>query len=38
MIDITLLGCGGSMPTPDRYLSSTLISYRGRKILIDCGV
>ncbi|CEO11613.1 ribonuclease Z [[Clostridium] sordellii] len=37
MIDITLLGCGGSMPTPDRYLSSTLISYRGRKILIDCG-
>ncbi|CEP80345.1 ribonuclease Z [Paraclostridium sordellii] len=37
MIDITLLGCGGSMPTPDRYLSSTLISYRGRKMLIDCG-
>lgn len=37
MIDITLLGCGGSMPTSDRYLSSTLISYRGRKILIDCG-
>ncbi|GAA0104210.1 ribonuclease Z [Paraclostridium sordellii] len=37
MVDITLLGCGGSMPTPDRYLSSTLISYRGRKILIDCG-
>lgn len=37
MIDVNLLGCGGSMPTPNRYLSSLLISYRGRKILIDCG-
>lgn len=37
MIDLTLLGCGGSMPTPDRYLSSLIINYRGRKILIDCG-
>ena len=37
MIDIKLLGCGGGMPTPDRYLSSLLINYRGRKILIDCG-
>lgn len=37
MIDLTLLGCGGGMPTPDRHLSSLLINYRGRKILIDCG-
>jgi ribonuclease Z len=37
MIDINLLGCGGGMPTPDRYLSSLLINYIGRKILIDCG-
>lgn len=37
MIDVNLLGCGGSMPTPNRYLSSAIISYRGRKILIDCG-
>ena len=37
MIDITLLGCGGSMPTPDRYLTSLLINYRGSKILVDCG-
>lgn len=37
MVDLTLLGCGGSMPTPDRYLSALLINYRGRKILVDCG-
>ncbi|MDF2699859.1 MAG: ribonuclease [Haloplasmataceae bacterium] len=37
MIDVALLGCGGSMPIPNRFLTSLLISYRGRKILIDCG-
>lgn len=37
MIDIALLGCGGGMPMPYRFLSSLLINYRGRKILIDCG-
>ncbi|MDS0524598.1 ribonuclease Z [Clostridium sp. SHJSY1] len=37
MIDLTLLGCGGGMPTPNRYLSSLLINYKGRKMLIDCG-
>ncbi|NLM43001.1 MAG: ribonuclease Z [Clostridiales bacterium] len=37
MIDVTLLGSGGSMPIPNRFLSSLLISYKGRKILIDCG-
>lgn len=37
MIEVTLLGCGGGMPLPGRYLSATLITYRGRKILIDCG-
>ena len=37
LIDIALLGCGGSMPIPDRFLTSLLIRYRGRKILIDCG-
>ena len=25
------------MPIPQRYLSSLLISYKGRKILLDCG-
>ena len=37
MIDLVLLGCGGNMPTPNRFLSSLFINYRGRKILIDCG-
>lgn len=37
MIDIAFLGTGGNMPMPYRFLSSLLISYKGRKILIDCG-
>lgn len=37
MIDISLLGCGGGMPMPSRFLSSTIINYKGRKILVDCG-
>ncbi|WP_297638905.1 ribonuclease Z [uncultured Clostridium sp.] len=37
MVDICLLGCGGGMPMPFRNLSATLINYKGRKILIDCG-
>jgi ribonuclease Z len=37
LVDLALLGCGGGMPIPERYLSSLLINYKGRKILIDCG-
>lgn len=37
MVDIALLGCGGGMPIPERYLSSLLINYKGRKVLVDCG-
>ena len=37
MIDLTLLGCGGSMPMPKRFVSSLLIAYNGKKILLDCG-
>ena len=37
MIDITILGSGGGMPMPERFLSSFIISYKGRKILVDCG-
>ena len=32
MLDIALLGCGGSMPMPERYLSALLLNYRGRKM------
>ena len=37
MVDVVLLGCGGSMPTPERFLSSVVMMYKGNKILIDCG-
>jgi ribonuclease Z len=37
MLDVCLLGCGGSMPVPSRSLTSLLLSFNGRKILIDCG-
>lgn len=37
MIDITLLGTGGTMPLKNRWLSSCLISRNGHSILIDCG-
>ncbi|MDV4150589.1 ribonuclease Z [Clostridium sp. AL.422] len=37
MIDLTLLGCGGGMPMPNRHLSSLFINLNGRKILIDVG-
>ncbi|SHK53985.1 ribonuclease Z [Clostridium cavendishii DSM 21758] len=37
MVDICLLGCGGGMPMHFRSLSASLINYKGRKILVDCG-
>ncbi|HBF76723.1 MAG TPA: ribonuclease Z [Clostridiaceae bacterium] len=37
MLDVCLLGCGGSMPTPDRYLTALFLSYNGSSILVDCG-
>ncbi|NMA86799.1 MAG: ribonuclease Z [Tissierellia bacterium] len=37
MLNLALLGTGGGMPMPGRFLSSILLNYQGRKILIDCG-
>ncbi len=37
MIDAALLGTGGGMPMPHRFLASLMVNYKGRKILIDCG-
>lgn len=37
MVELTLLGCGGNVPVPNRFLSSLFINYNGRKILVDCG-
>jgi len=36
-IDVTLIGTGGMVPLPDRFLASCLIEYNGKSILIDCG-
>lgn len=37
MLDICLLGTGGMLPLPDRYLTAMMARYNGRKLLIDCG-
>ena len=37
MLDVCLLGTGGMMPLPNRYLTSLLMRYNGNSILIDCG-
>ena len=37
MVDIALLGTGGMMPLPYRYLTAMMARYNGKSILIDCG-
>ena len=37
MLDICLLGTGGMMPLPHRWLTSLMARYNGTGILIDCG-
>ena len=37
MIDVCLLGTGGMMPLPYRWLTSLLVRYNGTSILLDCG-
>lgn len=37
MIDVCLLGTGGMMPLPGRHLTSLLVRYNGKSILVDCG-
>lgn len=37
MLNLTLLGSGGGMPMPNRFLSSMIINFKGRKVLMDCG-
>lgn len=37
MLDIHLLGTGGTMPLPERPLTSLLARYNGKSLLIDCG-
>ena len=37
MIDVCLLGTGGMMPLPYRYLTSLMLRYNGKGMLVDCG-
>jgi len=37
MLDVCLLGTGGMMPLPYRWLTSLMLRYNGGSILIDCG-
>lgn len=37
MLDVCLLGTGGMMPLPRRFLTAALMRYNGSNLLIDCG-
>lgn len=37
MIGVTLIGTGGMLPLPDRWLTSMWLEYNGKACLIDCG-
>jgi ribonuclease Z len=37
MLDVSLLGTGGMMPLPNRFLTSLLLRFKGRMLMIDCG-
>ena len=37
MINITLVGTGGMLPLPNRWLASMWLEYNGKACLVDCG-
>lgn len=37
MLDVCLLGTGGMMPLPHRWLTAAMMRYNGSNLLIDCG-
>ena len=37
MLDVSLLGTGGMMPLPERYLTSLMLRLNGSSLMIDCG-
>lgn len=37
MLDVCLLGTGGMMPLPYRWLTALMTRYNGKDVLIDCG-
>ncbi len=37
MIEVSLIGTGGTVPLPHRWLTSLLVKYKRKSVLIDCG-
>lgn len=37
MLDVCLLGTGGTWPLPERFLTSCMIRYNSHSFLVDCG-
>jgi ribonuclease Z len=37
VLDVALLGTGGTLPLPGRWLASALVRWNGHLILFDCG-
>ena len=37
MLDVCLLGSGGMMPLPGRWLTALMTRYNGSNLLVDCG-
>ncbi len=37
VLDICLLGTGGTLPLVNRWLTSLMVRYQGHAVLIDCG-
>ncbi len=37
MLDVCLLGTGGTQPLINRWLTSLMVRYQGHAVLIDCG-
>lgn len=37
MLEVTLVGCGATMPLPGRATAVGAVKYKGRTVLLDCG-
>src|SRR5215472_1415513 len=37
MLDLALVGTGGTWPVPERWLASVLVRYASHLVLFDCG-
>jgi ribonuclease Z len=37
VLDVAMVGTGGTMPLPNRWLSSVLLRYGQHRVLFDCG-